>query len=48
MLSDRNGWATIIGTPKGKNEFWRVYNDAQKDPDWFHMMLPGISKCDGM
>jgi phage terminase large subunit len=39
MLSDRNGWATIIGTPKGKNEFWRVYNDAQKDPDWFHMML---------
>jgi hypothetical protein len=39
MLSDRNGWATIIGTPKGKNEFWRVYQEAQKDPDWFHMML---------
>jgi hypothetical protein len=39
MLSDRKGWATIIGTPKGKNEFWRVYHDAQKDPDWFHMML---------
>jgi phage terminase large subunit len=32
MLSDRNGWATIIGTPKGKNEFWRVYQEAQKDP----------------
>jgi phage terminase large subunit len=39
MLSDRKGWATIIGTPKGKNEFWRVYQEAQKDPDWFHMML---------
>jgi phage terminase large subunit len=22
MLSDRKGWATIIGTPKGKNEFF--------------------------
>src|SRR5262249_22950094 len=39
MLSDRKGWATIIGTPKGKNEVWRVYQEAQKDPDWFHMML---------
>ena len=38
-LSDRKGWATIIGTPKGKNEFWRMYQEAQKDPDWFHMML---------
>jgi hypothetical protein len=24
---------------KGKNEFWRVYHEAQKDPDWFYMML---------
>jgi hypothetical protein len=24
---------------KGKNEFWKIYNDAKKDPAWFHMML---------
>ena len=39
MLADRKGWATFIGTPKGKNEFWKIYNDAKKDPAWFHMML---------
>ena len=25
MLADRQGWATFIGTPKGKSEFWRLY-----------------------
>jgi phage terminase large subunit len=39
MLADRQGWATFIGTPKGKNEFWRLYESAKKDPAWFHMML---------
>jgi phage terminase large subunit len=39
MLADRKGWATFIGTPKGKNEFWKIYNDAEKDPAWFHMIL---------
>ena len=39
MLADRKGWATFIGTPKGKNEFWRIYDDAKRDPAWFHMML---------
>ena len=39
MLADRQGWATFIGTPRGKNEFWRLYNEAKKNPDWFHMML---------
>ena len=39
MLADRKGWATFIGTPKGKNEFWKIYNDAKKDPAWFHMIL---------
>ena len=32
MLADRQGWATFIGTPKGKNEFWRLYESAKKDP----------------
>jgi phage terminase large subunit len=39
MPADRQGWATFIGTPKGKNEFWRLYESAKKDPARFHMML---------
>jgi hypothetical protein len=39
MLADRRGWATFIGTPKGKNEFFRLYESAKRDPAWFHMML---------
>jgi len=39
MLADRRGWATFIGTPKGKNEFFRLYENAKRDPAWFHMML---------
>jgi phage terminase large subunit len=39
MLADRHGWATFIGTPKSKNEFFRLYENAKKDPTWFHMML---------
>jgi hypothetical protein len=38
-LADRRGWATFIGTPKGKNEFFRLYQEAQKDPNWFHLIL---------
>ena len=38
-LSDRNGFATIIGTPKGKNAFWHMWRDAQINPGWFHLML---------
>jgi len=34
LLSDRKGWATFIGTPKGHNAFWEVYNNATKDPSW--------------
>lgn len=35
MLSDRNGWATFIGTPKGINLFSQLYYDGLNDPDWF-------------
>ena len=34
LLSDRKGWATFIGTPKGHNAFWEVYNNATKDSAW--------------
>ena len=40
MLSDRRGWATFIGTPKGKNEFWDLWTAALRRVEgWFTMML---------
>jgi phage terminase large subunit len=41
MLSDRKGWAAFIGTPKGHNEFHRVWQDAANEPEWFRLMLRG-------
>lgn len=45
-LSDRQGWAVFIGTPKGHNEFYRIWagddnwpGGAQADPEWFALML---------
>jgi len=39
-LSDRQGWATFIGTPRGRNEFFQTYDRAVKDPEhWFSLML---------
>ena len=34
-LVDRKGWAIFIGTPKGKNHFWRLFEDTKTDPEWF-------------
>lgn len=39
MLSDFNGWATFIGTPKGHNEFCTQHQRAEIDPGWFAMTL---------
>jgi hypothetical protein len=39
LLSDRKGWAVFIGTPRGKNEFWRVYDAAQRDAEWLALNL---------
>lgn len=38
-LADRQGWAVFIGTPKGRNIFWEVWERAKADPDWFALML---------
>ena len=38
-LADRKGWAIMIGTPKGKNQFWQRYRQALENPDWFTMKL---------
>ena len=39
MLADRQGWATFIGTPKGRNEFHKLYEAAQSDPAWFSALM---------
>lgn len=38
-LADRGGWAAFIGTSKGRNDFWKRWNEAQGDPEWFTLML---------
>ena len=38
-LSDRLGWATFIGTPKGHNDFWQKWQDSENNPDWLRLML---------
>jgi phage terminase large subunit len=45
-LSDRQGWCVWIGTPKGQNDFYELYNGdgkdwhgAKNDPEWFTMIL---------
>lgn len=34
-LADRGGWAIFIGTPKGENAFYTVYQKSCASPDWF-------------
>lgn len=43
LLADRQGWAAFIGTPKGKNGFWDIWNKAQQDEAWFKLKLPASS-----
>lgn len=39
-LADRNGWATFIGTPKGRDAFWKLWRSALGDPaGWYALML---------
>lgn len=37
-LTDYNGWATWVGTPKGRNLFWKQWNRACADSEWFSLM----------
>jgi len=39
-LSDRQGWAVFGGTPKGKNQFWDIFDMAGRNDDWFLLRLP--------
>jgi hypothetical protein len=39
LLADRLGWAVFIGTPKGHNAFWDIYNNAIKSDTWYAKTL---------
>ncbi len=39
LLTDRQGWASFIGTPKGKNHFHALAQMAKDSPDWFYQEL---------
>lgn len=39
LLSDRQGWATFIGTPKGHNSFYEIYKQAEQHESWFTKTL---------
>lgn len=38
-LVDRNGWAIFLGTPKGQNHFYKIYNHAIQDETWYAAMF---------
>ncbi|MDR2724886.1 MAG: hypothetical protein LBC90_02225 [Candidatus Adiutrix sp.] len=39
-LSDRRGWAVFIGTPKGRNVFHELYQEALAKEDWLAGLYP--------
>lgn len=38
-LADHKGYAIWIGTPKGKNEFYRLYETAKEEEGWLALLL---------
>lgn len=42
MLIDTNGWAWLIGTPKGRNWFWREYGMALSREDAARWQIPTL------
>ena len=39
MINANRGWVTWIGTPKGKNAFYKLYERAKTDDRFFTMLL---------
>lgn len=38
-LADRKGWAIFIGTPKGRNHFYQIYQRSLSSSNWLNMTL---------
>lgn len=49
MLSDTNGWLLAVGTPKGRNWYWREHVRARDDVDSAAWQIPtlGVAIEDG-
>ena len=41
-LTDNKGWAIFIGTPKGKNWVYRLWQIAEKQPGWARWRRPTV------
>lgn len=39
-LIDYRGGATLLGTPKGRNDLYRLFQRAETDPQWFSVQRP--------
>ncbi len=39
ILAENGGWAIFIGTPRGENHFYEIYELAKNSPDWFCQMI---------
>lgn len=38
-LADRKGWCLFIGTPKGMDQFFELYERAKRNPEWYAGMF---------
>ena len=38
-LADRKGWAVVMGTPKGENQFYDFFKLSKESHDWFSLEL---------
>lgn len=39
ILFANGGWALFISTPRGRNFFWKLYDSAGSNPEWFRETL---------
>jgi phage terminase large subunit len=39
ILAENGGWAVFNSTPFGKNHFYKMYQMAKENPDWFTQLL---------
>lgn len=39
ILAANGGWVIFIATPRGRNFFWKMYDYAGGNPDWFRQTL---------
>lgn len=39
ILAENGGWAVFNSTPFGKNHFFKLYNMATKNPEWFTQLV---------